>query len=86
MNEILLRLKMKSPLFFRRVSRVCAALFAVSVFLKAQETDIMVWGVSLVTLGLGANAFGILVAQLTVRDRRVLDELLDKQAGEQPPI
>ena len=84
MKEILLRLKMKSPLFFRRTGRVCAALFAAAVSLKSQETDITVWGVSLVTLGMGANAFGILVSKLTVRDTETLKEKLDDQPDAQP--
>lgn len=84
MKEILLRLKMKSPLFFRRTGRVCAALFAAAVFLKSQETDITVWGVSLVTLGMGANAFGILVSKLTVRDTETLKEKLNDEPPAQP--
>ena len=84
MKEIILRLKMKSPLFFRRTGRVCAALFAAAAFLKSQEMDITVWGVSLVTLGMGANAFGIFVSKLTVRDTETLNEKLDGEPPAQP--
>lgn len=76
MKEIIARLKLASNTFFNRVSRLCAALLAVGTFLKASDHDIVIWGVSIATLGIGAGALGVLIAQLTVKSTEELKKEL----------
>lgn len=76
MNEIILRLKMKSPKFFVRIQLLCGAVAAAALYLKANDTDLMLGNLSLASVGVGFGAVGIFIGQLTVADKPALDAAL----------
>jgi hypothetical protein len=79
-KELYYRLRLETPGYFKKMRRFCYACVVTGVFLQNYGVDFQLFGLSAVTLLIGAGAAGVFGNSLFVEDYQALKKRVDPSA------
>ncbi len=83
LHEVYVRLKLKTPFFFKKLQILCGAAGITSIYMVKNGIDFQLYGISVVTLLGGGGAAGVFISKMIVKEYADLEKELKKETNQE---